>query len=129
MKPLSHLYVVLIFAHVAPGLASQPVVSLPRSAPEAQGVSSAGLLTFIEAADYQEWKKGRARWGASPNKPVAASGAWPTDDTFVVKLCVRETPFHATIKLRFDGDRMMRDQEVNVAFGSTKQPQLVGQAN
>src|SRR5262245_33452264 len=32
-------------------IASAPAASLPRSSPEAQGVSSAAILSFIEAAD------------------------------------------------------------------------------
>jgi hypothetical protein len=45
-----------------------------------------------------------------------------------VKVCAYETPFYATVRLRFEGDKLIHDREVNVGFGGPKQPQLVGQA-
>lgn len=42
-----------LFSVAGPAVSGQPVASLPRSAPEAQGVSSVGLLAFVEAADQQ----------------------------------------------------------------------------
>ncbi|HEU0254104.1 MAG TPA: serine hydrolase, partial [Pyrinomonadaceae bacterium] len=56
------LIVLLLAAHVAvvpaPSVAQQPqraqkIASLPRSSPEQQGVSSTGLLAFIDAADKE----------------------------------------------------------------------------
>lgn len=35
---------------------------------------------------------------------------------------------HLTTKFRFEDDRVFVDEETNVAFGSTKRPQLVGRA-
>lgn len=83
---------------------------------------------------YQEWSPGRtglfphlshdpARY---PEQPVAAAGAWTADDTFTIKLCLTETPFYVTWQLRFAGDELIFDAEQNVAFGPTRQPQLVG---
>jgi CubicO group peptidase (beta-lactamase class C family) len=57
---------------------------------------------------------------------VAASGAWTDDDTFTVKACFHETPFCATLSLRFAGDALVLDREMNVANGPTKRPTLVG---
>src|SRR5438874_7664852 len=45
MKTLSLLPLVLLSSSVCMG------ADLPRSSPEAQGVSSAGVLAFVEAAD------------------------------------------------------------------------------
>src|SRR5688572_24805881 len=59
---------------------------------------------------------------------VAASGAWTGSDVFTVKLALCETPFHSTLAFRFEGDRLLLDSEHNVAFGSTKLPELIGQA-
>jgi CubicO group peptidase (beta-lactamase class C family) len=59
-------------------------------------------------------------------EPVATSGAWTDDDTYVVKACLYKTPFCATLRLEFAGDILLFDQEMNVAFGETKRPQLVG---
>jgi CubicO group peptidase (beta-lactamase class C family) len=72
---------------------------------------------------------GLERFLSVPAHPlVAASGAWTAEDAFTVKLVAYETPFHSTLTLRFDGDRLRLDAEHNVAFGPTKLPPLVGQA-
>ncbi len=81
------------------------------------------------ACGYGAWKEGRAPFAASPDEAVAASGAWLKDDTYVVKLFATETPHGITTTFRFDGDRVFQDSEANVAFGPTKGPQLVGQAD
>jgi hypothetical protein len=65
--------------------------------------------------------------GRYTDEPLAASAAWLSDDTLIVKVCAYETPFYATVRLRFEGDKLIHDREVNVGFGGPKQPQLVGQ--
>jgi CubicO group peptidase (beta-lactamase class C family) len=74
------------------------------------------------------WKKGRLAYAALPEQPVAASGAWTADGSYGVKISFYETPFYLTLGLRFSGDDLLYDAEYNVAFGPTKQPQLVGHA-
>jgi hypothetical protein len=59
-------------------------------------------------------------------EPAATSGAWTDEDTFTAKACLYETPFCATMTMEFAGDIVLFDQEMNVGFGPTKQPQLVG---
>ena len=68
----------LLLLSAATAAAEAP--ALPRSAPEAQGVPSAAILT----------------------------------------------PFCATLGLRFAGDALVLDREMNVGFGPTKRPTLVG---
>jgi hypothetical protein len=80
---------------------------------------------------FGEWRRGGAlpyggRAMASTEQPVAASGAWTGDRTYTVKACLHETPFCATLGLEFVGDILLFDQEMNVGFGPTRQPQLVG---
>lgn len=83
------------------------------------------------------WTKSRASFAngldrslSVPANPlVAASGAWTADDVFTVKLALCETPYYSTLKFRFDGDQLLLDAEHNVAFGPTKLPQLIGQAD
>ena len=75
-----------------------------------------------------KWAKGRGAFGPYADEPLAASGAWEADDTLVIKVCAYETPFYATLKLRFDSEQLIRDSQTNVGFGSTRQPQLVGRA-
>jgi hypothetical protein len=80
---------------------------------------------------YQEWKKGRARlFGGRlaqfPDEPIAGTFAWASEDTCLIKFCAYETPYHKTLTLKFDGDQVTFESEANVAFGPTKQPQLIG---
>ena len=82
---------------------------------------------------YQEWNKSRApllggRLAQFRDEPTAGTFAWPTEDTCVIKLCAYETPFETMFTLKFESDQMMLNSEANVAFGSTKQPQVVGRA-
>jgi len=75
-----------------------------------------------------DWRKGRAALGPLSDQPAAASGAWTGDDTFTAKISFVETPFLATVKLKFHGDEVTMDTESNVGFGATKQPTLTGKA-
>jgi CubicO group peptidase (beta-lactamase class C family) len=76
----------------------------------------------------QAWVKGRAAWGSEKPQAVAASGGWTAADTFAAKVCLYETPFVHTLALKFNGDELRLNSEVNVAFGPTKEPELVGKA-
>ena len=67
-------------------------------------------------------------WGSEKPQAVAASGAWTTEDTFTARLCLCETPFVHTVSLKFSGDEVRLNSEVNVAFGPSKEPELVGTA-
>jgi hypothetical protein len=89
---------------------------------------SAGIEHRV-ACGFREWKKGEATWGNTGTKePMAASGAWTLPDTYVMKQCFTQTPYHLTTQFRFEDDRVFVDEETNVAFASTKRPQLVGRA-
>ena len=61
-----------------------------------------------------------------PEQPVAAAGAWTTDDTYTAKICFFETPFVVTIRLKFSGGEVRLESETNVGFGPTKAAALVG---
>ncbi len=89
---------------------------------------------FVTPCGHDEWKRSRAPLLAGsvarfPDEPVASAFAWPSDDTCVIKLCAYETPHHQTLTLKFNGDQMTLDSEVNVAFGPAKRPQLIGKAD
>ena len=77
------------------------------------------------ACGYKTWEKGRLASGTTGEQPVAASGAW-TPEGFTVRLCLYETPTFLTINLTPSDDDLLYDAEYNVAFGPTKQPQLIG---
>jgi len=93
------------------------------------------------ACGHGVWQKGRIgspnapsrglgplAWAQLPGQPVAASGAWTADDTFTAKLCLYETPFIITVRLKFSGQELQCNSEANVGFGPTKEPQLTGGA-
>ncbi|HEY0455879.1 MAG TPA: serine hydrolase [Verrucomicrobiae bacterium] len=89
---------------------------------------------FSIPCGFHAWKKSRApllvgKLAQFPDEPTAGAYAWSSEDTCVVKLCAYETPYHATLKFKFDGDQLTLDSETNVAFGPTKHPQLLGKAN
>lgn len=72
------------------------------------------------------WRKGRVAWSRLPEQPAAAAGAWTADDTFTAKVCFTETPFVATVRLKFTGNEVRLEFEWNVGFGPTKEGALVG---
>jgi CubicO group peptidase (beta-lactamase class C family) len=75
---------------------------------------------------HNAWKKGKGGWGTLAEQPVAGSGGWSDDETFVAKLCFYETPFVLTVRLKFSGDEVRCDTASNVGFGTLKRAQLVG---
>lgn len=48
------------------------------------------------------------------------------EDTFTARAAFYRTPYIATLTLRFSGDELTLDQEMNVAFGPTTAPRLTG---
>jgi CubicO group peptidase (beta-lactamase class C family) len=97
--------------------------------PDLKGLTLALQVNGVEnryIAGLGEWRKSRGAFGTYADTPMAVSAAWPSRDTCVVKLCLYETPYYTTLKLRFDGDQVTCDSETNVGFGSTKHPPLVG---
>ncbi len=78
------------------------------------------------ACGHGQWREGRITWGQFSDQPIAAAGAWAQDDTFTAKLCLYETPYIYTIRLKFGGGQVQYDVEANVAFGPTKRPALTG---
>jgi hypothetical protein len=93
------------------------------------------LVTRFDGTEQQiecgrgVWKKGKAAWEGLRSQPVAAAGAWTADDTYTAKLCFYETPFTLTLRLKFSGKELHCDSEMNVWFGPTKRPELVGKAD
>jgi CubicO group peptidase (beta-lactamase class C family) len=92
------------------------------------------LVTRFDGAEQRidcghgTWKKGKAAWERMSKQPVAAAGAWTADDTYTAKLCFYETPFTLTLRLKFSGKELRCESELNVQFGPTKRPALVGRA-
>jgi len=74
------------------------------------------------------WHSGQTAWARWLEQPVAASGVWTADDTFTAKVCLTETPFVVTIRLKFSENELKYETESNVGFGATKNPVLIGKA-
>jgi CubicO group peptidase (beta-lactamase class C family) len=72
------------------------------------------------------WVKGTTSLGDRPDRKVAASGAWTDEDTYTIKLCFYETPFIQTVTCEFAGDQVTVSRKMNVGFGPTERPTLVG---
>lgn len=73
------------------------------------------------------WERGRLTYGVGPAKDVATSGAWTAEDTFLARICFRETPYVADMTLTFTGDQVRVDTQFNVRiFSPAKEPTLVG---
>lgn len=75
-----------------------------------------------------QWIKGTFPMNAGSTEPVAVSGAWTSADTYTVAIAQYRQPFIFTVRLKFSGDEVAVDSEVNVGFGNTKSPTLTGKA-
>ncbi len=98
--------------------------------------SSTGALLLhakMRGADQQvtigqgQWTKGSFTFNPSGPVPVAVSGAWAADDTYVIQLCQYQAPFITTIRLHFSGDDVTLTVEQNVG-GPAKPSPLTGHA-
>ena len=74
------------------------------------------------------WVKGDLAVGRFARQSVAVCGVWTADDTYTARICFCETPHILTLRLKFNGDELILDAEMNVDFGPTKHPQLTGRA-
>jgi len=77
-------------------------------------------------AGSRAWVPGVTALGAPGASKVAARGAWASDDTYVMKLCFYETPFLLTVTCKFGEEQVTLNRQVNVGFGPTQFPPLVG---
>ena len=85
------------------------------------GVWEKERTAFVAGADWRMLDPGE--------QPVAASGAWTSDDTYTVKLAYYKTPLAITLTCRFAGDRvLLLNVEQSVEITPTHPPLLVGEA-
>jgi CubicO group peptidase (beta-lactamase class C family) len=93
-----------------------------------------GTLTLRGEAGEQKIVSGHTHWmkgvtaegSGMPKGRVAARGAWTADDTYTLKICFVETPYIETVACRFSGDEVSVSRSLNVSFGPTERPTLVG---
>jgi len=79
-------------------------------------------------ASRGEWKKGAFPLSRTGTPPVAASGAWTADDTYAIQLAQSGQPFLETFRLKFAGDTVILNREMNVGAASNKPVTLTGKA-
>jgi hypothetical protein len=84
----------------------------------------------VIACSADAWKRGTilAPGNGSALAPpairnIASTGAWTTEDTYTARVALYETPFVLTLTLRFTGDEVAYDSQLNIG---RKDPQLVG---
>jgi CubicO group peptidase (beta-lactamase class C family) len=75
---------------------------------------------------YSCWREDQAVLASPSMRRVAASGTWTAEDTFSLTICQYETPFIGTLDFIFSERRVLHKFTVNVSFGPTEYPELVG---
>jgi hypothetical protein len=74
------------------------------------------------------WVRGEFPLNPNTKQPVAASGAWTADDTYTLQLAQYRAPFIATFRLKFTGDTVTFEREMNAGFGNQQPVVLTGKA-
>lgn len=74
-----------------------------------------------------EWLTGTMTVDHRGPQQVASSGAWVAEDTYVIKCYFYQTPFCNTTTVHFTAEGVTYQARLNVGFGPTEFPQLVGQ--
>ncbi len=72
---------------------------------------------------------GRDTWAISDQGEmgkIAASGAWESEDTYILKVYYCETPYCSVQHFRFNEDLFVLNEEFNVSFGKRVRPQRTG---
>jgi hypothetical protein len=108
------------------GIESITLNPVGSTGPQTLSVWIAGADQTITAG-LASWVKGELKTPASTDV-VAASGAWTSDHIYTLKVVRYRTPFNTTYTMRFAGDELLLDSEVNAGFGERKSPQLIGKA-
>src|SRR5688572_26787499 len=83
---------------------------------------------YSVTAGHGRWVKGVFPLSPGSTEPVAVAGAWTADDTYTVKFAQYRQPFIMTARLKFAGDDLTVETEMNVGFGNTQPAPLTGKA-
>jgi hypothetical protein len=87
----------------------------------------AGVDQHIECGQGS-WVKGTMTSASGESIPVAASGAWSSEDTYSVRLVRYLTPFSTDYDLRFAGDQLIFEALDNVGSTPPERIRLIGTA-
>jgi CubicO group peptidase (beta-lactamase class C family) len=79
-------------------------------------------------AGHGQWLKGTFPLSANSTEPVAVAGAWTADDTYTIKFAQYRQPFILTARLKFTGNEVTIETEMNVGFGPNKPQAVTGRA-
>jgi len=81
---------------------------------------------------YGTWQRGYTTLFNQPllfdGATTTASGAWRTEDTFVMVIRLYETPFYHTVVCHFIGDEMMIEAQINISMESMEPVLLTARA-
>lgn len=82
---------------------------------------------FPLVSGHGHWVAGIAPLGERGSQPMVSAGGWTDDQTYVLQSYFTTTPFCRTTTCHFDGDRLTYNTALNVSFGPTDSPPLIGQ--
>ena len=107
-------------------LEPNPLGLVSVSLETAQGGTNTVTVTTREGTSrlpcgFGSWSK-----AMRGSEPVAATGAWTSGDTYSFKLCGYRTPFIDSFDLRFSGDHLILEHEVNVSLDGTPRVRVGG---
>jgi len=113
--------------------ANPPQIESIRLEPSPEGANAAIELR-VAGRDERivcgggAWVKGSITMGDGGPVPVAASGAWSSEDTYSFVVCRYRTPYSMAYDVRFAGDDAIFEMEPNIGFESTGRVRMVGKA-
>jgi CubicO group peptidase (beta-lactamase class C family) len=96
--------------------------------------SHACTLTFRDASGEHSIVVGAEQWHAGrtsllaqgSSQPIAAAGAWLGKGLYQAQILYIETPFCVTLAFRLSEEQLVLAVTVNVSFGPTSYPPIVG---
>jgi len=73
-----------------------------------------------------DWARGKTTLIDGLDGTAAIRGTWTADDMLALQICFYKTPYIQTFTCRFEGDKLTLTRKLNVSFGPTILPTLVG---
>ncbi|MFN8484887.1 MAG: serine hydrolase [Anaerolineae bacterium] len=77
---------------------------------------------------YGEWARGTGNLRGRGDEPVAACGAWTTEDTYEVRMAYYESEVCPVLRFRYAGDELELEVAPNVSWGPIDPVVIVGRA-
>ena len=75
---------------------------------------------------YDTWLKGTTGVRGRGDEPVAACGAWTTEDTYEVRVCYYEGELCPVLRFHYTGGELHLDVEPNVSWGPAQVTGIAG---